>query len=100
MDLGNRATVSLVSDPFFLEGKRVFDGSDASIGIPSEDEPPRVRRCYGGVCPLISGHFSQDLWEQPPGSAAYITSVSRLCVVMKPVSLPHLAVLDLLQSRV
>lgn len=66
MDLGNRATVSLLSAPFFLDGKRVFDGSDGPIGIPSEDDPPRVRHRYRGVCPLIGRHFSQDLWKQPP----------------------------------
>lgn len=66
MNLGHRATVSLVSDPFFLDGKRVFDGSDGSIGVPSEDDPPRARGCYRGVRPLISRHFSQDLWKKPP----------------------------------
>lgn len=66
MNLGHRATVSLVSDPFFLDGKRVFDGGDGSIGVPSEDDPPRARGCYRGVRPLISRHFSQDLWKKAP----------------------------------
>lgn len=70
MNLGHRATVSLVSDPFFLHGKRVFDGSDASVGIPSEDNPPRVRDCYRGVRPLISRHFPQDLWKPPQRTRA------------------------------
>lgn len=66
MDLGDSATVGLLSGPFFLDGERVFDGSDGSIGIPREDDPPRVRHCYRDICPLISRHFSQDLWKQPP----------------------------------
>lgn len=63
MNLGHWATVSLVGDPLSLEGKRVFDGSDASIGVPSEDESPGVRHGDRGVRPLISRHFPQHLWK-------------------------------------
>lgn len=66
MNLGKRATVSLVRYPFLLDGERVFNGTDGSVGIPGEDHPPRVRHCYRGVCSLISTDFSQDLWRQPP----------------------------------
>lgn len=125
MDLGDRATVSLLSGPFFLDGKRVFDGSDGPIGIPSKDDPARVGHCYRGVCPLISRHFSQDLWKQPPRTLENIIlhkhrksrPLARnsipcrqillfylfyfLCVLMKSLRFcPHLTVLDFLQSRV
>lgn len=66
VNLGNWATVSLVTDPVSLEGERVFDGSDASVGVPSKDEPPSVRHGHRGVCPPISRHFPQHLWKEAP----------------------------------
>lgn len=65
MDLGNWAAVSLGGYPFLLEGKRVFNGTDGSVGVPGEDHPPRVRHRDRGECSLVSRDFPQDLWTQP-----------------------------------
>lgn len=65
MDLGDRTTVSLGGHPFLLQGKRVINGTDGSVGVPSEDHPPRVRHRDRGERSLVSRDFPQDLWTQP-----------------------------------